>query len=63
MISGFEFMYTYTSLNFEDDHFLKKEYIGFLRPLVPLSVLFSSFARGIVEGTALLFCPTVHDLL
>lgn len=50
MLSGYEFTFTYITLHTGEDHFLKKEYFGCLRLMVPVSVVCASLARGFIEG-------------
>lgn len=59
MLSGYEFTFTYITLHTPDDHFLKKEYLGCLRPMVPVSVVCASLARGVIEGAALPRWPCI----
>ena len=51
MMSSYEFAYTYFDKHFEDSHAIKTE-LGptGLRPMVPLSSLFASMCRGVVES-------------
>jgi hypothetical protein len=50
MLSGYEYTFTYITLHTADDHFLKKERLGFVRLMVPVSVVCASLARGVIEG-------------
>ena len=50
MLSGYEFTFTYITLHTPDDHFLKREFFGCVRPMVPVSVVCASLARGVIEG-------------
>eukprot|EP00602_Paraphysomonas_sp_CaronLab_P001538 CAMPEP_0185030948 /NCGR_PEP_ID=MMETSP1103-20130426/18116_1 /TAXON_ID=36769 /ORGANISM="Paraphysomonas bandaiensis, Strain Caron Lab Isolate" /LENGTH=197 /DNA_ID=CAMNT_0027566265 /DNA_START=267 /DNA_END=860 /DNA_ORIENTATION=- len=50
MISGYETSFSYIHLNYDSDHFLNREFMGFLRPIVPLSVIFASISRGLIEA-------------
>lgn len=49
-LSAYEFGFTFLHLNIEDDHFLKNEYLGCVRPMVPLACLFGAVVRGTIEG-------------
>jgi hypothetical protein len=49
-LSAYEFGYTYIHLNTEDDHFLKREYLGLIRPMVPVACMFGAVVRGTIEG-------------
>jgi hypothetical protein len=48
--STVDFGYTYIHLNTEDDHFLKREYLGLIRPMVPVACMFGAVVRGTIEG-------------
>jgi hypothetical protein len=50
MLSGYELSFSYFHLNFPDDHIIKHEIFGFVRPMVVVSVIFSSLMRGMIEG-------------
>lgn len=50
MMSAYEATYTYVELNYEKDHWLRTEYFGFMRPVVPVSVTCASFCRGVIEA-------------
>ncbi len=50
MMSGYEISYTFIELNASPDSFLKQEVFGFVKPAVPVSVVFCSLVRGLVEG-------------
>ena len=50
MMSGYEMSYTFIELNAPSDSWLKQEFLGFVKPAVPVSVVFCSLARGLVEG-------------
>ena len=51
-LSAYEFGYTLIHLNTPEDHCLKQEYFGLIRPVVPLACMLGAVVRGIIEGTA-----------
>ena len=46
MMGAYEFSYSSIDLHCPADHGLKTELFGFLRPIVPVSVVFCSLMRG-----------------
>ena len=50
MMSAYEFSFSYFTLNYPKDHFMNTEQLGFIRPVVPISVVFASVMRGAIEG-------------
>ena len=53
MIGAYELSYSFIHLNFDENHPLKREYAGILRPIVLISVMFCSTTRGVIEGMLL----------
>ena len=49
-LSAYEFGYTCIQLNVEEDHFLKRELLGIVRPMVPLACVLGAVVRGTIEG-------------
>jgi hypothetical protein len=58
MISSYEYAYTLIEMHYPSDHVAKREFAMGLRPIVPLSALFSSFCRAIIESIAT-YAPTL----
>ena len=50
MLGGYELSFSFIHLNFPENHILKREYLGCVRPVVVVSVVFCSLARGVIEG-------------
>lgn len=50
MMSGYEYTFTYIQLHTPDDHVLKRELFGGIRPMVPVAVVCASLFRGVIEG-------------
>ena len=67
MISAYEYTYTYITLHYDEDSFLKREYLSVFRPMVPLAATIASIARGLIEGyhssCVLRVCAYLWDLL
>ncbi len=59
MMSSYEFSFSYIELNFDSTHPLKQEYLYCIRPIVPLSVVFCSLFRGVIEGIMYYKCFVV----
>ena len=49
-MSAYEFAFSYFTLHLPEDHPIKEEYMGCIRPLVPISVVFASVVRGSIEA-------------
>ena len=50
MLSAYEFAFTHIEQNYPDDHFVKQEMVGGLRPVVLASAFFASAARSGLEN-------------
>jgi hypothetical protein len=57
-LSAYEFGYTFIQLNTEEDHFLKQEYLGMIRPMVPLACMLGVSRHNYAIGVQILtFLP------